>query len=128
MKTLKESILSSTKTGKSAFILHPKTKEELTKMINDEIKKNGNSCSLNHIDTSEITNMASLFLYSDFNGDISKWDVSNVDNMCYMFSDSKFKGDISNWTLKSSCIHQGMFFRCYLPKKFKPKKNGKTIE
>jgi hypothetical protein len=33
------------------------------------------------MDTSEITDMSGLFMYIDFNGDISKWDVSNVTDM-----------------------------------------------
>ena len=38
MKTLKESILSSTKTGKRAFLI-PKNNDELMIMILDEIRK-----------------------------------------------------------------------------------------
>jgi surface protein len=39
--------------------------------------------------------MTDLFNWSEFNGDISKWDVSNVTNMKHMFKDSLFNGDIS---------------------------------
>jgi surface protein len=39
--------------------------------------------------------MDSLFMGSEFNGDISMWDVSNVTNMDRMFMDSEFNGDIS---------------------------------
>jgi len=50
--------------------------------------------------------MEGMFLGSDFNRDISKWDVSNVTNMKYMFckdpwnendikASTKFNGDIS---------------------------------
>ena len=67
-----------------------KQKEELKQIIEDEISKNGNGCSLNHIDVSEITDMSNLFSYSEFNGDISNWDVSNVTNMLGMFAYSKF--------------------------------------
>lgn len=55
-------------------------------MIKDEINKNGTSCSLNHIDTSKISNMANLFDHSKFTGDISEWDVSNVKSMFRMFA------------------------------------------
>lgn len=42
MKTLKESILSSTRTGKKAFCtLFPKDKDELFKMIKCETKEKG---------------------------------------------------------------------------------------
>lgn len=41
--------------------------------------------------------MSDLFYYSEFNGDISKWDVSNVENMNSMFEESSFNGDISKW-------------------------------
>ena len=40
---------------------------------------------LSKLDTSEITDMSSIFRDSEFNGDISTWDVSNVTNMRYMF-------------------------------------------
>ena len=36
-----------------------------------------------------------MFLNSDFNGDISKWNVSNVRNMHFMFGHSVFDKDIS---------------------------------
>jgi surface protein len=39
--------------------------------------------------------MDSMFAWSKFTGDISKWDVSNVRDMSKMFKYSKFNGDIS---------------------------------
>ena len=78
-------------------VVAPKTKEELTKIIKDTIKKEGLNCNLNFIDVSKITDMSYMFYRSKFNGDISKWDVSNVENMSNMFHDSKFNGDISDW-------------------------------
>ena len=110
MKTLKESILSSTKTGKSAF--RPHTKEELIQIIKDEIDKNGLKCSLNHIDTSEITDMSCLFSdlgLSKFNGDISKWNVSKVIDMTKMFFESNFNGDISEWDVSRVKYMNNMF-------------------
>ena len=127
----------------------PKTKEELLKIIKSVIAKNGNECSLNHIDVSKITDMSNLFNKSEFNGDISKWDVSNVTdmrqmfaqsdfnkdisdwdvsnvtNMSYMFYKSKFNSDISNWDVYNVTNYDGMFERCPLDnrKEYQPKFN-----
>ena len=151
MKTLKESILSSTKTGKVALFI-PETKDELMQMIRDEIMKNGLKCDLNHIQTHKITDMSSLFYLSHFNGDISKWDVSNVVDMNYMFYGSRFNSDISkwdvsnvvdmhnmfkyshfnqdisNWKINSKCNINHIFNSSCIKNKNKPKKNGKTIK
>jgi len=83
----------------------PKSKEELKKIIQQEIRTNGNNCDLNMIDTSKITDMSYMFTNSKFNGDISKWDVSNVKDMESMFKDSKFNRNISKWfnTLNLNC-------------------------
>ena len=45
--------------------------------------------------------MTSMFAYSKFNGDISKWDVSNVKDMYWMFNNSKFNGNISKWDVSN---------------------------
>ena len=44
---------------------------------------------LSKLNTSKITNMASLFSKSLFNGDISQWDTSKVTNMSSMFEGAK---------------------------------------
>ena len=109
MKTLKESILSSTKTGMATFLV-PETKEELMKMIKKEIREKGYKCDLNHIKTYKITDMSQLFfMLRYFNGDISKWDVSNVESMNCMFWDSNFKGDISKWDVSNVKDMSGIF-------------------
>ena len=127
MKTLKESILSSTNTGKTAFLI-PETKEELMQIIKKEIWEKGWKCDLNHIKTYKITDMSGLFYFSHFNGDISKWDVSNVTDMKDMFKYSQFNRDISNWKINLKCDTRNMFNNSCIKNKNKPKKNGKTIK
>ena len=103
MKSFKQHILEKLKVGvrnTTKHTLFPETKEELKEMIEDEIFKKGNTCSLNHIDVSEITDMSSLFYGSKFNGDISKWDVSNVTNMEYMFARTPLEKNPPKWYKK----------------------------
>ena len=95
----------------SKYNYHPKTKEELKKLIEKLIKERGNNADLNDIDTSKITDMSYLFEDAyEFNGDISKWDVSNVTNMESMFQESDFNGDISNWDVSNVTDMNGMFY------------------
>ena len=139
MKTLKESILSSTGTGRYAYkkqienceftpelvkmlenkvaYYKPRNSEELRKLIEKYIKFAGNSCDLNWIDTSEITNMNNLFsplssiITCKFNGNISEWDVSNVMSMSYMFcNNKKFNGNISKWNVSNVIDMSFMFY------------------
>ena len=122
MKTINNYIQEKLKLNKSVinkhqhvYTLFPKTKYELIALIQDEIEKNGNKCSLNHIDVSKITDMESLFLQqngiNNFNGDISKWDVSNVKTMSFMFGGSDFNGDISEWNVSKVESMFNMFNR-----------------
>ena len=78
-----------------------KSRRSLDILISNRIKKYGPNCDLNDIDVSQITDMSELFLYSEFNGDISKWNVSNVRNMRSMFMGSKFNGSISQWDVSN---------------------------
>ena len=110
MKSFKQHIFEKLKVSKvQRTTYHPNSKEELVDLIIYEIETNGPTCSLNHIDVSNITDMSYLFLggteevwkdhpvLSSFDGDISNWNVSNVENMAGMFDFSEFNGDISNW-------------------------------
>lgn len=123
MKSLSHFITEKLKIHKNIdkpkHTLVPETKGELKKMIKDEMDKNGNKCSLNHIDVSKITDMSFLMFdaLEDFDGDISEWDVSNVKNMSHMFYVSAFTGknsDISNWDVSSvkdmSCMFTNSLF------------------
>ena len=126
MKTLTTQINESLKIGKnlskfSTYSCQPKNKEELRKIIKSRIDKEFYWCDLNDIDTSLITDMSSLFAYSSFTGNISKWDISNVTNMDYMFIGSSFDGDISNWKIPDNCHTTYMWLNCKIKEEHKPK-------
>ena len=90
----------------------PKDKKELMRMIDDEVVKNGPTCSLNHIDVSEITDMSCVFRQSIFDGDITNWDVSNVKDMSFMFEYAEFTGqnsDLSQWDVSNVDLMNYMF-------------------
>ena len=116
MKTINKYIAEKLKISKNpVHTLFPETKYEFVEMIKNELNQNGNECSLNHINTSKITDMRKLFAYTetkDFNGDISQWDVSNVTDMYGMFANSKFTGensDITDWDV-SNVTNMGFMF------------------
>ena len=124
MKTLQHNITEKMLINKNSKILYnyyPKTKDELKDIINQKIESEGNECNLNDIDTSNIIDMSYLFEYSDFNGDISRWNVSKVKNMKGMFLHSKFNGDISNWDVSNVVYKSYMFDNCPIEEKYKPK-------
>ena len=112
MKTLQHYITEKILINKNSKIVYnyrPEIKKELKAIIKRRIKSEGNKCDLNDIDTSNITDMSNLFVYSEFNGDISKWNVSNVTNMNDMFRYSEFDGDISNWNVSNVTNMECMF-------------------
>ena len=85
------------------------TNDNIHKLVQDAIKKNGVNCDLNYIDVSQVTDMSYLFFGSKFIGDISKWNVSNVTNMSQMFEMSQFNGDISQWDVSNVTDMSRMF-------------------
>ena len=97
------------------FIGNAKCKEvnniNLIQLIELALKKLGNKCNLNWIDTSKVTDMSRLFENSIFNGDISQWNTSSVTDMSYMFYEAKsFNSDISQWDTSSVTDMHGMFY------------------
>ena len=112
-KYIQERLHINKDTGNHYYNYHPKTKDELKELVYKLIKERGNDANLNDIDTSEITDMTTLFYNSKFNGDISNWNVSNVKYMMYMFHNSKFtgeNGDISNWDVSN--VKDMMYMFC----------------
>lgn len=77
--------------------MKPTTIQELRKIIDETIEKEGFEWDLNFIDVSNIRNMSKLFWNSQFNGDISKWGITNARELDYMFDESQFDQDLSNW-------------------------------
>ena len=96
-----------------------KDKKHLKSLIHQEMEKNGPNCDLNHIDVSNVIDMASMFWNSKFNGDISNWDVSNVIHMRSMFYNSNFNQDISKWDVSNVTVMFSMFINTQNPTGFK---------
>ena len=110
------------KKSKNNYKYFPETKEELKDLIKQRIKTEGKEVDLNDIDTSNITDMSSLFVGINFKGDISSWDVSNVTDMSYMFyACESFNQDISSWDVSKVKDHHFIFSNCGIQQKYKPK-------
>ena len=123
MKNLSQYILEKLilKKNRANYYYFPETKRELREIIEQRIKEEGTEVNLNDIDVSEITDMARLFIYLDFNGDISQWNVSNVTNMESMFYGCKnFNQDISDWDVSHVKDYESMFKNCPIKVRFKP--------
>ena len=68
------------------------------------------NASLNSWNTTNVTNMNSLFATSNFNGNISSWNTASVTNMGSMFaSNPAFNQDLSGWDVSSATDASGMF-------------------
>ena len=77
----------------------PKDKDTLEKLLERMIEVRGDEGDFNDIDTSDIKDMESLFLFNTtFNGDITGWNVSKVTDMSGMFFYAEsFNQPIGNW-------------------------------
>ena len=132
MKSLKESLFDSkTQTTESLFdndlverdiLYHPRTRGELIKCIDEQLKLQGPNANLNIIDVSQITDMSGLFdkigILPGVSGeikniDISLWNTSRVKNMSYMFCGCKsFNSDLSKWDVSNVSDMTCMFANC----------------
>jgi len=108
---------------------HPKTKQELRKLLGHLFVERGKDADLNDIDVSNITDMSVLFNGLDpHNINIRHWDVSNVKDMeCIFYVCYNFDCDLSGWDVSSVRIMNSMFDNC---KKFTGKglENWKSIK
>ena len=90
------------------------TKEELIKVIKQELERQGPDADLNHVDVSEVTDMSALFVTTDAgNVKIDEWDVSNVIDMSGMFLFCyNFNSDISKWNTSKVEYISSLFYFC----------------
>ena len=58
--------------------------------------------------------MRGMFLDSEFNGDISKWNIHNVFDMTFMFMNAKFSNNISKWNTRNVKLKLLCFEGCPL--------------
>lgn len=95
--------------------VQPTSADELRSIIEREIKEQGPDADLNFIDTSEITDMSSLFKWLDIrNIKIDEWNTSKVTNMWGMFNGCEnFKGEgLENWNVSNVTEMRYMFDGC----------------
>ncbi len=100
----------------------PKDKNNLRKLLERMFEVRGDDGDFNDIDTSDITDMSSLFKSNEyrnskfdqhckkFNGDITGWNVSKVENMfCMFYGATSFNQPIGNWKVSKVTNMCGMF-------------------
>ena len=105
---------------------HPKSFDELRKIVEDRYKKLGagteqDPINFNDIDVSDIDSFCNkynigIFEYTRFKYiDISYWNVSNVKSMSYMFAyceKLKFCGNLLKWNVSNVNNMSDMFYGC----------------
>ncbi len=93
------------------FLFYVADKPALEAEIKKRLDAEGATADLNYIDTSDITDMSSLFQgNTNFNGDISKWNTSKVENMSYMLRATAFNKPLNNWDVSSVTDMTAMFY------------------
>lgn len=106
---LKNECVESNSIGQ--FLPNNKQLKSLVNCIDDTT---GKLISLVRIDTSEITNMKSIFYNStrkDFSG-IEKWNVSSVISFAWCFCNAEyFNADISDWDVSNAKQFRDMFYK-----------------
>ena len=128
MKTLNQYIkekLIINKDYSDGKIYHPKSFDELRKIIDDRYDKLGagtkrNPIDFNDIDVSNLNSFRNkgkgIFEETKFKYiDISDWNVSNVTDMSYMFykcDKLESVGDLSNWNVSNVTDMYSMFYEC----------------
>ena len=133
MKTLNQYIqekLIINKDYSDGKMYHPKSFDELRKIIDDRYDKLGPGTEHNPIDFNDIdvSNLDPFYpFYSSVTGigifqetkfkyiDISSWDVSNVKSTRYMFfmcKELESVGDLSNWDVSKVTNMCSMFYNC----------------
>ncbi len=92
-----------------------RTNFSYTEYLNEDVKiekcKEKECYDLSKLDVSQITNMDSVFCFSNFNCDLGNWDVSNVTNMLDMFFFAKkFNSPLNDWDVSNVIDMNYMFF------------------
>lgn len=92
--------------------MYPTSSERLSNLktlVREIVAREGQSCDLNHIDVSHITDFSEVFLNMNFTGDISRWDMSSANSTRRMFQGCTFNGDLSKWNVSGVTNMQEMF-------------------
>lgn len=94
----------------------PNNRSELKKLIKDAINKNPKEPFLLNIDTSKVTNMASLFINKKSIEilDLSTWDISDIYSMNYIFYGCENLKELylPNFDISAVGLKVNMFGKC----------------
>ena len=118
MKNLDQYILESLKGYKPGAIDTKKHKEQLPQSCENYFaNQKVDVDDIENLDTSNVTNMKSMFENTTFSSnslDLSGWDVSKVTNMAYMFSyiDDLKSLDLSSWDVSNVTDMSFAFGNC----------------